>query len=35
MQIKTKKSLGQNFLNNKNILEKIVELGNVNKKNLC
>ena len=32
MQIKTKKSLGQNFLNNKNILEKIVELGNVNKK---
>ena len=26
-----KKSLGQNFLNDKNIIKKIVDVGNINK----
>ena len=29
MKIKAKKSLGQNFLLDKNIIEKIVEVGNI------
>ena len=29
---KPKKSLGQNFLIDKNIIKKIVEIGNINKK---
>ena len=31
--MKPKKSLGQNFLNDKNILNKIVEIGKIYKKN--
>ena len=30
MRIKAKKSLGQNFLIDKNILKKIVDVGNIN-----
>ena len=30
MKIKAKKSLGQNFLIDKNIIKKIVEVGNIN-----
>ena len=30
--LKPKKSLGQNFLIDKNIIKKIVELGNINSK---
>ena len=31
MQFRTKKSLGQNFLIDKNILKKIVKVGNISK----
>ena len=30
MQIKPKKSLGQNFLSDKNIIKKIVDVGKIN-----
>ena len=30
MRVKAKKSLGQNFLIDKNILKKIVDVGNIN-----
>ena len=31
MKIKVKKSLGQNFLTDKNIIQTIVDLGNIKK----
>ena len=31
MRIKAKKSLGQNFLNDKNVIKSIVEVGNITK----
>ena len=31
MQLRPKKSLGQNFLIDKNILKKIVDIGGINK----
>ena len=31
MEIKPKKSLGQNFLKDKNIIKSIVEIGNITK----
>ena len=31
MKIKAKKSLGQNFLNDSNIIKSIVEVGNITK----
>ena len=34
MQIKAKKSLGQNFLNDKNIIEKIVDSGNISQNDI-
>ena len=33
MEIRPKKSLGQNFLSDKNIIKSIVEIGNINNKN--
>ena len=35
MQIKAKKSLGQNFLNDKNIIEKIVDSGNISQNDIA
>ena len=34
MKIYPKKSLGQNFLNDKNIIKSIVEVGNISKNNV-
>ena len=31
---KAKKSLGQNFLTDKNIINKIIKIGNINKSNI-
>ena len=33
MKIRTKKSLGQNFLSDKNIIKSIVEIGNIKDNN--
>ena len=34
MQIKPKKSLGQNFLTDKNIIQSIINLGNITEENV-
>ena len=34
MKIKPKKSLGQNFLSDKNIIKSIVEIGNIKNKDI-
>ena len=34
MQLKAKKSLGQNFLTDKNIIDKIINITKIHKKNI-